>query len=114
MYINIGDPTFIGAFFGLLLSLPMAPFLAFWMSAVKNKAVVVVGSVVGCILGFLILEGWAGTLFFSTPLEGANGASMFFGGLLFCSIMGLIGGIVTDLVVARISSRDYRRQQVHE
>jgi hypothetical protein len=112
--LSLGDPVLIGDFFGLLLSLPIALFLAFWMSAVKNRATVIWGAFIGALLGFFIILGWAGTLFFDTLLPGANAASAFFGGVLFCSITGLIGGIVVDLLVARRSRRDYRRQVSHE
>ncbi|GAC1358903.1 MAG: hypothetical protein NVS2B12_30990 [Ktedonobacteraceae bacterium] len=111
---SLGDPVFIGDFFGLLISLPIALFLAFWMSAVKNRAAVVIGAFIGALLGFLIILVWASPLIFNTPLPGISGASAFFGGALFCSIMGLIGGIVMDLVVASRSARDYRRQVSHE
>lgn len=108
--LNIGDPVFIGGILGFLISLPIALFLAFWLSNVKNRAAVVIGAFIGALLGFLIIQAWAGTLISNTPLPGANGASAFFGGLLFCSAMGLIGGIVSDLLVAGRSTRDYRRQ----
>ena len=114
MYFDIIDQAVIGAFFGMLLSLPVAPFLAFWMSAVKKRAAVVIGAIIGCVLGFLILDGWAGPLFFGKSMEGANGASMFFGGLLFCTTLGVVAGMVTDLLVARYSRRDYQRQHAHE
>lgn len=112
--VNIGDPIFIGDIFGLILALPISLFLAYWMSAVKNHVAVVVGALVGAVLGFFIILGWAGTLIFDTPLPGANGASIFFGSVLFCSICGLIGGIVTDMLIARIRRKDYTRQPVHE
>ncbi len=112
--LSLGDPVLIGDFFGLLLSLPIALFLAFWISAVKNRTAVVVGGFIAALLGFFIILGWAGTLFFDTPLPGANGASAFFGSVLFCSIMGLVGGMVADLVVASRSTRDYRRHVSHE
>ncbi len=107
--LNIGDPVFIGGIFGFLISLPIALFLAFWMSAVKNSTAVVIGAFIGALLGFLIIQAWAGTLIFNTSMAGASGASIFFGSALFCSIMGLIGGIISDLFVARRSTRDYRR-----
>ncbi|HET7638827.1 MAG TPA: PTS sucrose transporter subunit IIBC, partial [Ktedonobacteraceae bacterium] len=87
-------------------------FLAFWMSAVKNRLVVVVGAGVGALLGFIIILGWVGTLVFSTPLLGANGGSTFFGSVLICSALGLAGAIIFDLIVARRHARDYRRQVV--
>ena len=114
--VNIGDPIFIGDFFGFLLALPISLFLAYWLSAVKNHKAVISGAFVGALIGFLIILGWADTLIFNTPLPGANGGSVFFGSALFCPIMGLIGGILTDLLVARKNARDYRRQagQAHE
>jgi len=112
--LSLGDPVFIGDIFGLLLSLPVALFLAFWVSAVKNRTVVIIGAFISALLGFFIILGWAGTLIFDTPLSGANGGSAFFGSVLFCSIMGLAGGMIADLLVARRSARDYRRQVSHE
>src|SRR5947209_3377995 len=54
------DPNgiFVGSIFGLIIALPVSLFLAFWVSAVKNKAVVVLGAFIGAILGFLIILGW--------------------------------------------------------
>ena len=103
----------IGAFFGFLLSLPVALFLAFWISAVKKRSAVVIGAFIGALIGLLIILIWAGTLIFDTPLPGANGGSAFFGGLLLCSALGLIGGILTDLVMAAKHNRDYRRSIAH-
>jgi hypothetical protein len=108
------DDVTIGAFFGFLLSLPIALFLAYWMSAVKNRNAVIAGAFVGAFIGFIAILAWAGTLIRSTPLTGANGASAFFGGILLCSALGLTGGILTDLLVARKNFRDYRRQIAHE
>ncbi len=111
MQITLND-IFIGGFCGFLLSLPIALFLAFWMSAVKNRGVVVLGAFVGALLGFIIILGWVDTLIFSTTLPGANGASTFFGSVLICSVLGLAGAIIFDLIVARRNARDYRRQVV--
>ncbi len=111
MQITLND-IFIGGFCGFLLSLPVALFLAFWMSAVKNRLIVVLGAFIGALLGFIIILGWVGTLVFSTPLPGANGGSTFFGSVLLCSVLGLAGGIIFDLIVARRNARDYRRQAV--
>jgi hypothetical protein len=108
------DQVTIGAFFGLLISLPIALFLVFWLSAVKNRKAVILGGVAGAIIAFLVILAWAGTLIHSSPMEGANGASAFFGGLLLCSAAGLVGGIIVDLIVASRNSRDYRRQVSHE
>jgi hypothetical protein len=107
------DDVTIGAFFGLLLSLPIALFLAFWISAVKKRSAVIGGAFFGAIIGFLAIISWAGTLIYKTKLPGANGASAFFGGILLCAALGLTGGILTDLVVATKNNRDYRRQIAH-
>ncbi len=105
------DPAgvFWGALFGLLLSLPISLFLAFWMSAVRNRAAVVFGAFIGGVLGFLIILGWAGTLIYDTPLPGASGGSAFFGSVLFCAALELAFGIGFDLLIARANRRDYRR-----
>ncbi|HEV2655130.1 MAG TPA: PTS sucrose transporter subunit IIBC [Ktedonobacteraceae bacterium] len=108
--VNIADPIFIGAFFGFLLALPISLFLAYWISAVKSRSAVVVGAFAGALLGFLVLLGWAGTLIFNTPLPGANGGNVFFGSVLLCSIMGVVGGMATDLLIANRNRRDYLRQ----
>jgi hypothetical protein len=114
--LNIGDPIFIGNFFGFLLALPISLFLAYWLSAVKNQKVVVFGALAGALISFLIILGWVDTLFFDKPLPGANGGSVFFGSVLLCSTMGLIGGILTDLLLARRNAYDYRRRtsEAHE
>lgn len=114
LIINPGDPIFIGAICGFVLSLPISLFLAFWLSSVRNRVGVVIGAFVGALLGLLIILSWAGTLIFKTPLPGSNGGSAFFGSVFICTILGLVGGILTDLLVARRASRDYRRQPVHE
>lgn len=105
------DPNgvFWGALFGLIVSLPLSLFMAFWMSAVRRRSVVVIGALVGGILGFLIILGWAGTLIYDTDLPGAGGGPAFFGGLLFCAALGLAFGVGADLLVARVTRRDYRR-----
>lgn len=105
------DPAgvFWGALFGLILSLPVALFLAFWMSAVRNRIVVVFGAFLGGILSFLIILAWVGTLVYDTPLPGASGGSAFFGGVLFFSAAELVLGMGADLLVARLTRRDYRR-----
>jgi hypothetical protein len=104
------DGITIGAFIGFLLSLPIALFLVFWLSAVKNRTAVIVSGFIGSLIAFIAVLGWAGTLFRSTALTGANGASAFFGGLLLCIAAGLISGIAVDMIVARRNTRDYRRQ----
>ncbi len=108
--VSVTDPIFIGDIFGFILSLPIALFLAYWLSAVKNHAAVVVGAFAGALLGFLVLLGWAGTLIYDTPLPGANGGNVFFGSVLLCSILGLVVAMLTDLLIARRSRRDYIRQ----
>lgn len=111
------DPNgiFVGALFGLIIALPVSLFLSFWVSAVKNKAVVVLGAFIGAILGFLVILGWAGTLIYDTVLPGANGLNCFFGSLLFCSALALSFGMLSDLLVARMTKRDYQRASVmHE
>ncbi len=102
--------VFGAALLGFLLSLPLSLFLAYWLSAVKRRMVVVTGAFVGAFVGFLIILGWAGTLIFDTPLPNAGGGPSFFGSLLLCSALGLSFGILADVIVARITARDYRRQ----
>ena len=101
--------VFLADLFGLILALPMAMFLAFWMSAVRRRAVVVLGAFIGSFLGFLIILGWVGELIFDSVLPGANPGAVFFGSLFVNSITGLVGGILFDLIVARLTRRDYRR-----
>jgi hypothetical protein len=100
---------FLADLFGLILALPMALFLAFWMSAVKRRSAVVVGAFIGSFLGFLIILGWVGELIYDTVLPGANPGSTFFGSLLLCSAAGLSFGVLADLLVARLTRKDYRR-----
>ncbi len=104
-----GSGIFIGDIFGLILALPIALFLSFWLSSVKNWVAVVIGAFVGAVIGFFIILGWVGTLIFDTPLPDANGAAVFFGSVIFCAALGLAGAILTDLMVARANDRDYRR-----
>jgi hypothetical protein len=108
------DGSNIGAFFGFLLALPIALFLVYWLSAVKNHRAVIVGGFIAALIAFIVVLGWAGTLFRSAPLTGVNGASTFFGGLLLCAAAGLIGGIVIDMIVANRNKSDYRRQITQE
>lgn len=114
LIINLGDPIFIGDFWGFVLALPISLFLAFWISAVKNHAAVVFGALIGAIIGFLIILGWLDTLIFDTPFPGANGGATFFASVLFCAALGLIGGITTDLLIARSTRRAYMRQFAQE
>jgi len=111
---NIGDPIFIGDFWGLVLALPISLFLAYWISAVKNHFAVISGALVGVLLAFLIILVWADTLITHQPLAGANGGAVFFGSVLLCSIVGLSAGILTDLMIANRHSQDYRRHTAHE
>ncbi|HLG78718.1 MAG TPA: PTS sucrose transporter subunit IIBC [Ktedonobacteraceae bacterium] len=114
--VNLGDPVFIGDFFGFLLALPISLFLAYWLStvAVKNHIAVIIGAFIGALIGFFIIWSWAGTLLFDPAPISTNGAAVFFGSVLFCSVMGLAGGITTDLLVARGSRKAYRRQITQE
>jgi len=116
LIINPSSGVFIGDLFGFILSVPMALFLAFWMSAVRNRMAVVVGAFIGCLIGFLAILAWVGTLIFDTELPGATGGATFFGSVLLCSACGLVAAIISDLIVARRTSRDYRRahQLAHE
>jgi Kef-type K+ transport system membrane component KefB len=101
----------VADFFGFVLAVPVSLFLAFWMSSVKNKAVVIGGGLVGAFLSFVGVFVWLAAF----PLPGANGASVFFGSLLLSSVTGLTLAVLTDVLVARRSSRNYLRQQVeHE
>ena len=63
---------FLADLLGFILSLPVALFLAYWMSAVKRPMVVVTGAFIGSFLGFLIILAWVGTLIFDTVLPGAK------------------------------------------
>lgn len=106
--INIFDPIFIGDFWGFVLALPIALLLSFWIGSdsVRHPGRGALGAFVGALLGFFIILGWAGTLFFSTPMPGANGASAFFSSVLLCSVLGIVGGILTDRVILGRSSRN--------
>ncbi len=105
------DPAgvFWGALFGLVVALPTGLFLSFWMSGVRNRAMVTVGAFIGGIVAFLFILGWAGTLIYDTVLPGASGGPVFFGSLLFCSAASISFGIGFDLLIARATRRDYRR-----
>lgn len=109
--INFSDGAFIADFFGFLLALPMALFLSFWFSAVKRRWAVVLGALLFTIIGAVIIYLWVG---YPQDMPDFNPAAVFFGSLLFNSIMGLIGGMVLDLLIGRISSRDYRNTVAHE
>ena len=103
---------FLADLFGLILSLPIALFLAFWMSAVKRKAAVVTGAFIGAFLAFVAILGWVDELIYDTILPGATAGSTFFGSVLICSVAGLAFGILADLIVARLTREDYRRPSV--
>ena len=109
LQVPIND-IFIGDLFGFILSLPIALFLAFWISAVRNKKVVVLGGLIGAVVGFIVILAWVGTLIYDTPLPGANGGSTFFGSVILCSALGLSFAIIFDLLVARANKSDYRRR----
>ena len=108
------NDIFWGDLFGIIIALPLGLFLAFWLSAVKNRAAVVFGALIGALIPFFFVLFWVGGLFVPLQLQNTGGGAVFFGALLMCSIAALIGGMVTDLVVARINNRDYRRQIAHE
>ena len=110
LIINPGDPIFVGAIFGFLLSVPVALFLAYWISNVKKKTAVVLGAFVGSFFGLVVVLGWVDTLIFSTPLPKADGVSTFFSTILLCSVLGLVSAMLTDLFMARRTSYDYRRE----
>jgi hypothetical protein len=107
LHLDIND-IFIGAIFGFILALPLSLFLTFWLSAVKKRAATVFGAFFAALIAFVIILVWANTL------PDANGAGTFFGSLFFCSIAALIGGIFTDLLIARTTSRDYHQSIAHE
>lgn len=109
--INIGDPIFIADFFGFVLALPVALFMAFWMSMVKDRKVVVMGAFIGALVGFLGILAWVDTLIYNTPLPDASIAAVLFGSILICSVGGSAIAIIADLVIARRTSRYYRRPQ---
>jgi hypothetical protein len=94
---------FLADLFGCLLALPIALFLAFWMSAIKRRAAVIVGAFIGALIGFFIILFWASQI----PNVIIVGA--FFGALVFCAALGLAGGMLTDLLIGRVTERDYRR-----
>lgn len=111
---SLGDPIFIGDFWGTLLALPIALFLAFWLSNVKNKAAVIGGALVSILIGFLGVLCVVGTLIHPHPLPNVDGVATFFSTLLLNSALGLSAGILIDVVIARRNERDYRRQVQHE
>ena len=105
---------FIGDFWGTVLSVPIALFLAFWLSNVKNKIAVIGGALIGILLGFFGILCIVGTVFRPTPLPNVDGVTIFFSALLLNSALGLIFGIGTDLIIANRNERNYRREVQHE
>jgi hypothetical protein len=53
LMINPSSGVFKGDLFGFLLALPVTLFLAYWISAVPNRLVVVIGAFVGALIGLL-------------------------------------------------------------
>lgn len=109
--INIGDPIFIFSFLGFILALPVALFMAFWMSMVKDRKIVVLGAFIGALIGFLGILAWVDTLIYNTPLPNASIGAVLFGTILICSVGGSAVAIIADLVIARMTKRHYRRTQ---
>lgn len=106
---------FIASLFAAILALPIVLFLAFWISAVRNRNAVVGGAFIGVAAGFILVDGWVGTLIYDTPLPNAQPVATFFGGLFLCSILGIIFAMILDSLIAKASSQDYRRPRVsHE
>ncbi len=108
------NDIFYGCIFGFILALPLALFVSYWFSAVKNHLAVVFGAFLGALIGVLIIYFWTAQPFSPQPLAYVNGVATFFGTLFFCAIAGVVGGMLMDLFVARGRSRDYRRAAVHE
>ena len=101
LQVNVTDPIFIGGFWGFILSLPILLLVSYWISSagIKRAARGAVGAVAGAFLGFLIILGWVDTRIFPSPLPGANSTSTFFGSLLLCSVLGVMGCIFTDQAI---------------
>jgi hypothetical protein len=112
LIINPSDGLFLASFFGFLLSLPISIMAIFWVSVVlvRRRWAVILGSIVGAFIGLLIILGWVDTLIFDTPLPDAQVGATFFGSLFFCGVLGLIGGMLTDWLLARSESRRMRRR----
>ncbi|HEX6556703.1 MAG TPA: PTS sucrose transporter subunit IIBC [Ktedonobacteraceae bacterium] len=103
------DGFFIADLCGFILALPISLFLAFWLSEVKNRTIVVIGAFGGALLGFLVILGLVDTLIFDQPLPNATPAGTFFGSVLLCSVLAISAAIILDLIVAQRTRRDYRR-----
>ena len=105
---------FIGDFWGTILAVPVALFLAFWLSNVKNKVAVIGGALVGILIGFFGILCIVGTLIRPTPLPNVDGVSVFFSAVLLNAALGLAFGIATDFIIANRNERNYRQQVEHE
>jgi hypothetical protein len=94
---------FLSVISGVVLALPIALALSYWIGygSIRHPATGVLGAFAGALFGFLVILGWVGTFIFSTPLPGANGVATFFGSLLLCSILGVMGCIFTDQIILR-------------
>ena len=112
LQVNFSDPIVIGGVWGFILALPTAFLVSLWIGSgsIRHPAVGALDAFLGAFLGFLIILGWVGTLIFSTPLPGANGVTTFFGSLLLCSALGILGCIFTDRAVMRRDVRAYRNR----
>jgi hypothetical protein len=107
LQVSFSDPIVIGDLWAFILSLPTALLISLWIGSgsIKHPAMGALGALLGAFLGFLIILGWIGTLIFSTPLPGANGVTTFFGSLLLCSALGVMGCIFTDRAMMRRDAR---------
>src|SRR5205807_9016490 len=83
------DGFFMADLCGFILALPISLFLAFWLSAVKNRLTVLIGAFAGALLGFLAVLGLADTLTFDQPPPNATRARTFSGPVLLCSVLAL-------------------------
>jgi hypothetical protein len=112
LIINPGDGLFLASLFGFIVSLPLSISVIFWVSVVlvRRRWAVILGSIVGAFIGLLAILGWVDTLIFDTPLPNAQVGATFFGSLFFCSVLGLVGGMLTDWLLARSESRRTRRR----
>ncbi len=111
---SLGDPIFIVDFWGTVIALPIALFLVFWLSNVKNKVGVIGGALVGILIGFLGVLCIVGTLIHPQPLPNVDGVATFFSTVLLNSALGLAAGILADLIISRRNENDYRRNVQHE
>jgi hypothetical protein len=109
---NLND-IFYGDILGLILALPVGLFLAFWLSTVKRRAAVVIGALIGALIPFLVILFWIGGLFVPQRVPHVDGGAAFFGSLFLCTITAVIGGILTDIIVANINTSNDRHQVAH-